>query len=147
MKKYKFKLDALLKIRKLKEETCKMEIGRLQVQITNKQKEIAKHNSGIKEAFEGQEAGLSQGMTGQEIQFHPFFVKGKRAHIKQLENEIAELEDYKEKKYNELKYLRADVKVIEEMKTKDREKYKKQLQKKMDEQIEEQVQNWRQYLG
>jgi flagellar FliJ protein len=147
MKKYKFKLDALLKIRKLKEETCKMEIGRIQVAISDREEEIKVHNQSIKQAFDDQEAALKEGLTGQELQFHPFFVQGKRANIKMLEGEIANLERQREHKLEELKYLRADVKVIDQMKEKDKQAYKKKIQKKMFDEIEEQVQNWKQTIG
>lgn len=147
MKKYKFKLEALLKIRKLKEETCKMEIGRIQVAITDLENEIVVHNQGIKEAFEDQEAALKAGMSGQELKFHPFFVQGKRANIKKIEGEIERLERLREKKLEELKYLRADVKVIDQMKEKDKLAHKKKVQKKQFNEIEEQIQNWKLTVG
>ena len=143
MKGYKFKLDAVLKIRKLKEEQCKMEIGRIQVRINLLKSEISKHNVGIEHAYESQEESLKDGLTGQELQFHPYFVSGKRAHIGYLENEIRDLTHDVNQKFDELKQLRANVKVIDEMKEKDKLKYKKAYQKKQDEVIEEQVQNWR----
>ena len=42
MKKFKFKLEALLKMRKLKEDQCKMEIGRLQTRKVELENEILK---------------------------------------------------------------------------------------------------------
>lgn len=147
MKKYKFKLEALLKIRKLKEETCKMEIGHIQVQITKLEKEILLHNQGIKDAFESQEVALKSGLTGQELRFHPFFVQGKRANIKNIENKISELSKLKEKKLEELKYLRADVKVIKKMKVKDQQLHKRKTEKKQSSEIEEQIRNWKKIVG
>jgi hypothetical protein len=47
MKGFKFKLEALLKVRKLKEDQCKMEIGRLQVEKQKRLDEIEKQNLGI----------------------------------------------------------------------------------------------------
>lgn len=146
MKKYKFKLDALLKIRKIREDQCKMEIGRIQVQITNLKNEVEKHNAGISEAYVLQEKSLESGATGLENRFHPYFVEGKRAHINKLEEQIEELEYRVQKFFQILSKLRADVKVIEEMKEKDKTEYKKQLNKKIHEDIEEQNMNWRQIL-
>lgn len=146
MKKYKFKLEAILKVRKLKEEKCKMEIGRLQVEINNLKNELDKHNSGIDDSYLSQEKGLADGMNGHELRFHPYFVAGKKAHIDQITAQINMLQSDVEKKYDELKFLRADVKVIEEMKEKDKVKYKKALEKKQFAEIEEQVQNWKQII-
>lgn len=143
MKGFKFKLDPVLKIRKLKEEQCKMEIGRYQVQIKTLKEEIERHHSGIEQSYESQEKGLSQGLSGQEVQFHPFFVQGKVAHIRKINEQVKDLEQTVQQKYIELNTLRADVKVIEKMKEKKTTEYKKDLQKKQYEVIEEQVQNWR----
>ncbi len=145
MKGYKFKLDAVLKVRKLKEEQCKMEIGRIQVQINKLSAEITNHEAGIQQAYDSQEKLMEEGVNGTEIKFYPFFVSGKRAHIQAIKNEIKALTDEVNDKYDNLKLLRADVKVIEEMKEKDLLKYKKALQKKQFENIEEQVQNWNQF--
>ena len=143
MKGFKFKLDAVLKIRKLKEEQCKMAIGKIQVRIRELESFKAEHNAGIQRAYEDQEQALESGLSGQELQFHPFFVDGKRAHINVIDNEIADLKQDVAQMYEELKQLRADVKVIDEMKEKEKTKYKKALEKRQFEAIEEQVQNWR----
>ncbi|MFT6632305.1 MAG: flagellar FliJ protein [Bacteriovoracaceae bacterium] len=142
MKGYKFKLDAVLKIRKLKEERCKMEIGQIQVQINKLNADIQRHKDGIKQSYDSHEEGLSNGLNGQELRFHPYFVSGKNADIQKIQAEINDLKVDVQEKFDELKYLRADVKVMDKMKEKDQTKYKKHLQKKQFEEIEEQVQNW-----
>jgi flagellar FliJ protein len=146
MKGFKFKLEAVLKIRKLKEEQCKMAIGRIQVRIRTLEGYNKKHNLGIEQAYQDQEQGLEQGMTGRELQFHTFFVGGKRAHINQIDNEIKGLQEEVDEMYEQLKHLRADVKVIHEMKEKEVIKYKKKISKKQFEELEEQNQNWRMAL-
>lgn len=143
MKGYKFKLDAVLKIRKLKEEQCKMEIGRIQVQINNLKGDIQRHQEGIQQSYDSHEQGLVQGLSGRELSFHSYFVSGKSADIAKIKKEIAELTELINEKYDELKFLRADVKVMEQMKDKDKTKYRKALEKKQFQEIEEQVQNWR----
>ena len=143
MKKYKFKLEAILKMRKLKEEQCKAEIGRLQILINNFKEQIDVHNKGIDEAYASQETSLSNGIDGQGLQFFPYFVSGKNAHIGYLNTEISSLEEKVKTKFNELKQLRANLKLIENMKEKDHAKYKKQLTKKQFEAMEENVQNWK----
>jgi flagellar export protein FliJ len=145
MKGYKFKLEAVLKIRKLKEDACKMDIGRIQVQINKLKNDIAVHNDGIRQAYESQEKGLEKGLSGQELRFHPYFVGGKRADIEKIQSEINMLNEEVTQKYDHLKFLRADLKVVDEMKQKDKKKYKKDLEKKQYQELEEQVQNWKQF--
>lgn len=142
MKKYKFKLEAVLKVRKIKEDQCKMQLGRLQVHLESLKNQIKKHNQDIDEAYVLQEKSLEQGSVGLESRFHPYFIQGKQSHISQIEDEIEEYENRIEHMLYLLKQLRADVKVIEEMKEKDKTKYKKELNKKINANIEEQVQNW-----
>lgn len=146
MKKYKFKLDALLKLRTLKEDQCKMQIGQLRVEITRLQSLIDDHHKGIELAYDSQEGALGSGLIGQELRFHPYFVEGKRAHIGKIQKQIKILEEQAQEKYLELNQLRGDVKVIAEMKEKDQVKFKKEVQKKQFEEIEEQNQNWREAL-
>ncbi len=146
MKKYKFKLEPLLKIRKLHEEKCKMEIGRLRVQITNLKNEIVKHREDIQEIYDFQEMALAEGISAQELSMHPYFVDGKKANIELLQREIRDLEEEVDEKFQELIQLRADVKVVEKMKEKDYTNFKKDIKKKEFNNIEELNQNWNQTL-
>jgi flagellar FliJ protein len=147
MKGYKFKLEALLKIRKLREEECKTEIGRLQVQITQLRNRIGEHDRGIDEAYDAQEIALSEGAQGQEVTFYPYFVEGNRASIRDIKQEIQVLEERVRELFVELNKFRADVKVIEKMKDKDMTKFKKEKIKKEHQDLEEQVQNWKRFVG
>lgn len=146
MKGFKFKLEAVLKMRKLKEEHCKLEIGKIQLRIQELKYYLAEHNKGIDQAYQAQEEALSQGMNGQELKFHPFFVEGKKAHIDIIESELQMLNDQVQQKFKELARLRAEVNVIDDMKEKQKKEYRKKLEKKQFAEIEEQVQNWRQIL-
>ena len=145
MKGFKFKLEALLKVRKLKEDQCKMEIGRLQVERQKRIDDIKKQHEGIGQAFSDQEASLTRGASGLDLQFYPYFVQGKRANIQVLESEIKKLDEIIKQKTSELAKLRGDVKVLDSMKEKHQTEYKKKLNKKIDQDIEEQVQIWKSY--
>lgn len=142
MKKFKFELAALLKMRKLKEDQCKTEVGRIQVNIQQAHKAIAQHRSDIEEAFESQRVSLSSQISAQEVKFYPYFVEGKDQTIKNLESEIKRLEELKQEKLLELAKFRADVKVLENMEDKKRKNYKKEIAKKEQTQLEEQVLIW-----
>lgn len=147
MKGYNFKLEALLKIRKLKEEQCKMQIGRIQVEISQLDKRIADRSSYIGDAYTAQEIALKEGASGKEVTFYPYFVEGNRASIRDIKREKKHLEQQVQQLYQQLNKLRADVKVIAKMKEKDQLKYKKNLEKKEFQNLEEQVQNWKKALG
>ncbi len=142
-KKYKFKLEAVLKLRKLKEEKCKLEIGKIQSRVKELQGHIADNNAGIDDAYSAQESALEGGMSARELQFHPFFVSGKKANLDVIDGEMKMLEEQLAYHFRELSHLRGEVKLVQEMKNKDEQKYKKEVLKKDFETIEEQVQNWR----
>lgn len=144
--KFKFKLEAVLKVRKLKADQCKMEIGRIQVRINQLKGFMQENNDSIDSAYSDQEKSLGSGVSGRELQFHPYFVSGKKANIAVIEKEMALLSEQLEYRYKELNQLRGDVKLVEEMKSKEHTKYKKEKTKKDFEQIEEQVQNWKMSL-
>lgn len=146
MKGFKFKLEAVLKVRKLKEEQCKMQIGRIQLRLRQLQSFLDEHSAGIESSYKAQEEALSSGLNGKEIQFHPYFVSGKKAHMKQIEKEMKNLEEEVKEKYKELAKLKAETNVIDEMKEKQKTQYKKNLEKKQFAEIEEQVQNWKQII-
>lgn len=146
MKKYKFSLEAVLKIRKMKEDKCKMEIGRLQVNINEIEIIIEEHNHSIRDAFVSQESTLREGISGQELRFFPYFVSGKRAHIESLEREVKTLGEEVNLKQEELRFLRENVKVMKKMRNKDVETFKKNVEKKNMEEIEAQAQSWNHFL-
>lgn len=145
MKKYKFKLEALLKMRKLEEDQCKLKIGKLQSKKTELLKELENQNEGINEAYRSQEATISAGASGLDLRFYPYFVQGKRAATAKLKKEVGHLDALLEEAYNELKQFRAKAKVLEEMKEKDHKAFKKKANKEEHQKIEEQVMNWNQF--
>ena len=145
MKKHKFKLEALLKMRQLKEEESKMRIGKLQLKKRELESQMAQENSGISQAYESQEASVNQGATGLDLRFYPYFMQGKRASVAKIKSEIEQIDQMLGALYWELSELRAKTKVLEEMKGKDKKAHKKLTNKKMSANIEEQVQNWTQY--
>ena len=142
MKKFKFSLEGLLKIRKLKELECKTEVGRIQIEIENIQGQIAKHDQGITDIYNSQEVLLKDGVTGRELKFFPYFFEGKSAHIDQLNEELKLKQEELTEKMEELAQKRADLKVIANMKDKRKSEHKKESLKKELQSIEEQAQNW-----
>jgi flagellar export protein FliJ len=123
-----------------------MELGRLQVQISQHKNRIEENQKSVQTSYDSHEVAMGEGITGQEVRFHPYFVAGKMAAIKQHQEEIHRLESIVEERTQELAQLRAKVKVLDKMKEKEKDIYKKELEKKQYQDIEEQVQNWKQYL-
>ncbi len=145
MKKYTFKLDPVLKVRKLKEENCRMELGKL-ISFLNRIEDQIKHDSSeIQNYYKIQEASLQNGVRGDQVQAFPMLIAAKEKNIQLLHRDKKEQERLIDLKKKELATLRGEVKVLENLKEKDFDQYKKALNKEIDQKVEEQTQNWLQF--
>lgn len=142
MKKYAFRLDPVLKVRKLKEENCRMELGQLLMQLNRIDDQLAHDKNEINTYYNIQEGGLRNGMTGGQLQAFPMLISAKQENISRLERERKKQEQRVEEKKRELAQLKGDLKVMENLKEKDYDIYRKALNKEIDQKVEEQTQNW-----
>jgi flagellar FliJ protein len=145
MKKYLFKLDPVLKLRKLKEENCRMELGKLISFLSRIEDQIKHDTSEIQNYYKIQEASLQNGVRGDQVQAFPMLIAAKEKNIELLHRDKKEQEGLIDLKKKELAILRGELKVLENLKEKDFDQYKKALNKEIDQKVEEQTQNWLQF--
>jgi flagellar FliJ protein len=145
MKKYLFKLDPVLKLRKLKEENCRMELGKLISFLSRIEDQIKHDTSEIQNYYKIQEASLQNGVRGDQVQAFPMLIAAKEKNIELLHRDKKEQERLIDLKKKELAILRGELKVLENLKEKDFDQYKKALNKEIDQKVEEQTQNWLQF--
>ncbi len=145
MKKYLFKLDPVLKLRKLKEENCRMELGKLISFLSRIEDQIKHDSSEIQNYYKIQEASLQNGIRGDQVQAFPMLIAAKEKNIELLHRDKKEQERLIDLKKKELAILRGELKVLENLKEKDFDQYKKALNKEIDQKVEEQTQNWLQF--
>jgi flagellar FliJ protein len=145
MKKYLFKLDPVLKVRKLKEENCRMELGKLISFLSRIEDQIKHDTSEIQNYYKIQEASLQNGIRGNQVQACPMLIAAKKKNIELLLRDKKEQERLIDLKKKELATLRGELKVLENLKEKDFDQYKKALNKEIDQKVEEQTQNWLQF--
>ena len=137
MKKYKFKLQGLLKLREFREHQEKLNLSKINKEIVRINDLIDKANVDIKIAYESADKLIEQGMDGQMISFYPMFIKSKRELIAQLEAQLTTLHQGHKVQVMTLAHHRGEVKVIENMKEKELSKYKKEQEKKTQEKIDD----------
>lgn len=143
MKKYQFRLEPVLKVRKFKEETCRMELGQLLMELQKINDQLTHDQTQIDNYYKIQEGALaSGGMSASQLQAFPMLVAGKNRNIDLLLNAQKRQEELVEEKKRELAIIKGELKVIESMKEKDFAKYRKDLNKEIDKKVEEQTQNW-----
>jgi flagellar FliJ protein len=137
MKKFKFKLDSVLKLKSFKEEKIKMELGAIVAQIHNCKDVMAKIKDDVNSAYKDQETMLKKGATGQEVQFFAHFVKGKKEHMIFQQNILKELNESYNIKITELKVIKGEVKIVENLKEKKKTEFNKDEEKKFQASIDE----------
>lgn len=147
MKAYKFKLAAVLKLRKIKEEKCRTELGQLISQLNKINFQIEYDSNQIQKYFDHQEFNLKNLGEAAKVQLFPRLIESKQKNIKLLNLEKNKQERLIEIKKNELAKLKAELKIIEKLKEKDFDEYKKNFNREMNNKIEEQTQIWINTLG
>ncbi len=137
MQKFKFKLDALLKVREFKEKKIKIELGELLKEISLIEEKIVFANKAIDETYQAQEAVMTDPEAGRMLQFFPYFIQGKKEDIKNKENLLWALRKKYDAKILELAKTRGEVKVMENFKEKKFGEWTKEKNKKEQEAIDE----------
>ncbi len=145
MKRYAFRLEPVLKLRKLKEENCRTELGQLLMVLERIDNQIKHEKSEIDNYYKIQEDSMRNGIRGSQIQAFPMLVAAKEKNLKLLDSQRLRQLEFIEDKKKELAQLRGDLKVMENMKEKDYDTYRKALNKEIDQKVEEQTQNWLQH--
>lgn len=142
MRKFEFRLEAVLKLRKLNEENCRMELGQLIMELTRIEDQLAYDKTEIDKYYALQEEALSKGMAGNQLQTYSMLVDAKYMNIKILEKEKLRQEQKVEEKKQELAVFKGELKVMENLKQKNYDEHRKAVNKEIDQKVEEQTQNW-----
>ncbi len=137
MQKFHFKLNGLLKVREFREKKLKIELGEILKSINEVEERIIKLNKEIDESYNAFQNLTKSSTTGRMVQFFPYFVDGKREDIKNNESKLYALKKKYEHKIQELRQAKGEVKVIENLKEKKQQEWKKEFDKKLQEELEE----------
>jgi len=136
-KKFKFKLDGLLKVRHFKEEQLKVELGAINKEIMAIEDRISQLYGEIDDSYTEQEKIYQTDTSGQLAKFFPYYIEAKREDIKANENLLYSLRKRYEQKLSEVAMAMGDTKLISNMKDKEKKSWKKKIQKKEYSEIEE----------
>jgi flagellar FliJ protein len=143
MKKYQFRLEAVLKVRKLKEENCRMELGHLLTHLNQIEDQIRQQDVDVDNYYKIQDSSLKgEGIKGSHLQAFPMLLAAKKKKLTELLDYKNQQEKLIEEKKSELSILRGELKVIENLKEKDYNEYRKAVNKEIDQKVEEQTLIW-----
>lgn len=132
--------SSYLKVREFKEKRIKVELGEILKDIEQTKANIDKAKLDIEECYKAQEAFLNEPAGASMVQFFPQFIEAKTEDYKAQENILYSLQRKYEEKRRELAEAKGDVKVIENLKEKNKTAFEKSTEKKRQEAIDELMQ-------
>ena len=142
IKQYVFRLEPVLKLRKLKEENCRTELGQLLMELNKIEDQLIHDKNQIENYYKIQDDALQKGVKGGQVQAFPMLIEGKSRNIKLLERDREKQEKLVAQKKQELAILKGEMKVMENLKQKYFDEHRLAANKEMDKKIEEQTQLW-----
>lgn len=122
-----------------------MELGQLITELSRIENQLAHDRREIDNYYKIQESAMKNGIRGDQVQAFPMLVAAKERNIELLLRDKKKQEELIEAKKQELATLKGELKVIENLKEKDYNEYRKALNKEIDQKVEEQTQNWLQH--
>lgn len=137
MKKFKFPLDGLLKLREFKESQIKTELGKIVTDIEEKKQKIVQAEKDIVNYLDEQDRLIRESGVASDIQQLLSYIKGLEAKKVQVKEELAEAYRSFDKKKMELALAMGDVKLISGLKEKKHTEHKKEQDKRIQQDIEE----------
>lgn len=146
MKRFKFKLQAVLKVREISEEKCRQEMGQLVTKREGLLKEIKTIRSHIEAGYHEQETMLKSGTSARGLTYFSDLFFSREKSIEIIEDEIRKLDTDIDEKRQDLVQRQADLKLINKLKEKHFEEYRKNYIKEQFKKEEEQVRLWQQNI-
>jgi flagellar protein FliJ len=137
MKKFNFRLEGLLKLRKFEEDKIKRELGGILKNISQTEVQIEEIEQSINEAYRSHDEFLAEASLGQMAQFFPRYIEGRRSDLEKKKELLSKLKRFYDMKLFELKQARGAVKVVDKMKERKLEEWKKDVTKKQQADIED----------
>lgn len=137
MKGFNFKLDALLKLREFNEQKVKTEVGQALREISRIQNNMKEIENSIKKTYQAQEEVMKEPNDAHMLKFFPFYLKSRTEDLKVQEGLLKKANEKYEEVLQELKKARGEVKVLDNMKTRKKDEFKKKKNKKESEDIED----------
>ena len=145
-KKFKFKLEGLLKLKSFNESKLRTELGSIVKEMEAVKSNIEGMRDDIKQSYVEQERVMESTTSGQLLQFFPYFIKAKKEDIKTKENLLYALEKRYQNKLVELSDAMGEVKMVTNLKEKKKDEHRKAIDKKINEESEELFISRRQFL-
>ena len=137
MKKMKFRLEHVLRLREFDEKKAKLELGNVLGRISAANLEIEEANKQIRVSNSEFNEFLSETRKVLDIRIFPYIMDGLKIKIDKLKKDLVILDKELEIKKNNLKIAESKLKVVEKLKEKQYERFKKEEDKKSRNEIDD----------
>ncbi len=137
MKKMKFRLEHVLRLREFDEKKAKLELGNVLGKISAANLEIEEANRQIHASSSEFNEYLSETRKVLDIRIFPYIMEGLKIKIDKLKKDLVILYKELEIKKNNLKIAESKLKVVEKLKEKQYERFKKEEDKKSRNEIDD----------
>jgi flagellar FliJ protein len=137
MKKMKFRLEHVLRLREFDEKKAKLELGNVLGRISAANLEIEEANKQIRASNSEFNEFLSETRKVLDIRIFPYIMEGLKIKIDKLKKDLVILDKELEIKKNNLKIAESKLKVVEKLKEKQYERFKKEEDKKSRNEIDD----------
>lgn len=130
MKKFRFKLDGFLKFRELKEMRAKTEFGNIVRERNILEESIEESRRDMQTAYASLEYMAEKRHEARDLQLFSLLIDGHRKKIGSMREGLRSLEGEYEQKKVKMRNARADLKVVENIKERKFESFKREVEKK-----------------
>jgi flagellar protein FliJ len=137
MKKMKFRLEHVLRLREFDEKKAKLELGNVLGRISAVNLEIEEANKQIYASNSEFNEYLSETRKVLDIRIFPYIMETLKIKIDKLKKDLVILNKELEIKKNNLKIAESKLKVVEKLKEKQYERFKKEEDKKSRNEIDD----------
>ena len=137
MRKFKFKLDGVVKLREFREYKAKVELGRINLEMGKIREKIEELNISIQSTFEMQNEYLQTPTSGQVLKSFALNITGARELIKEMNRRLLGMQVEYEKRRQDLLLARADLKLIQKLKAEKQSIFKFEYEKKINQEVQE----------
>lgn len=139
-KKFNFKLQGVLRLKELREQEIKNQLGKLLKDINKLQEKVVQLREEIRfyfSEYEKNEKNKSSNLLQGLRAYMPDFLTSHYQKIRDCQKQILDLEKMKSEHIINLNKAKGDVKIFSEMKDKKYEEFKFQENKKLEQELEE----------
>ena len=130
MKNYKFKLESILKIKNFEKKKAQQEINMIVSKMAVEKEQYKSAMEEIDYCYQLQEEAMQMKISARKWSLYPNLFEAGKRYAQRIKNNIGELDKNYKEKIKKLTKAMGEVKMIENIKEKDKKIFKKQKEKK-----------------